>query len=509
VGTHAHCAGRVKVNSLTVKVVGASAACAAASNPNDKIVAALFGIHDFISLQVSQTPCPVKSASGMSWRRLTSLQCLTTLRRDKSDPMAGHRYRSHRISNVRRMLSQRIVQVVRQSAKHPGSNSMVSSSKQLEAKRESTATLAVNPEPSGGLVLTPMGRLDADTVPEIWNQSLAALLPNTPLRVVIEAGGITYCDGSGLAWLVDMQRRVSAVGGTVEIRGLADVHRRLLDRFDPQLFQDLRHARPVSGHVAEDVGRAAVQLAGDMRQLVSFVGEVTAALVHAFLHPSKIRWRDIWLTAEHAGANAVPIVVLICFLIGLIMAFQSAMPMRQFGVELYVADLVAIAMLRELGPLMTAILLAGRSGSAFAAELGTMKVNEELDALTTMGLDPVRFLVTTRVLATLLIMPMLTLLANIAGLVGGAIVLMSLNYSLVAYVNQVLGAVDFNDLLSGLLKSIVFALLVAAIGCLRGLQTGNGASAVGLSATRAVVSGIVLIVLADGLFSVLFYYLQF
>jgi phospholipid/cholesterol/gamma-HCH transport system permease protein len=380
---------------------------------------------------------------------------------------------------------------------------------QPEAKTESTATLAVDRDPRGGVVLTPSGRLDADTVPEIWTQSLAALQPNMPVRVLIEATGITYCDGAGLAWLVDMERRVGGGGGTVEIRGLAEVHRRLLDRFDPQLFQNLRHAKPVSGHVAEEVGRAAVQLAGDVRQLVSFVGELTVALGLAALHPSRVRWRDAWLTAEHAGANAVSIVVLISFLIGLIMAFQSAIPMRQFGVELYVADLVAIAMLRELGPLMTAILLAGRSGSAFAAELGTMKVNEELDALTTMGLDPIRFLVTTRVLATILIMPLLTLLANLAGVTGGAVVLLSLNYSLTAYVNQVLGAVDFNDLLSGLLKSLVFALLVAAIGCLRGLQTGTGASAVGLSATRAVVSGIVLIVLADGLFSVLFYYLQF
>jgi phospholipid/cholesterol/gamma-HCH transport system permease protein len=383
----------------------------------------------------------------------------------------------------------------------------------------STTQLATNPpkavsldivrDSQGQITLTPTGKLNADTVPGIWRQTRTALREHPMTRVAVEAAGVTYCDGAGLAWLVDVQRQASAAGATVEIRGLAEIHQRLLDRFDAQSFKLQRRGKAESSHVAEDVGRAAVQVARDVRLMISFVGELSVTLAHAALHPRKVRWRDVWLTAEHVGANAVPIVLLICFLIGLIMAFQSALPMRQFGVELYVADLVAIAMLRELGPLMTAILLAGRSGSAFAAELGTMRVNEEIDALTTMGVDPVRFLVTTRVLATLLVMPMLTLLANLAGLLGGAVVVLSFDYSLTAYVNQVLGAVEFTDLLGGLIKSVVFALLVAAIGCLRGLQTGTDASAVGASATRAVVSGIVLIVLADGLFSVLFYYLEF
>jgi phospholipid/cholesterol/gamma-HCH transport system permease protein len=383
------------------------------------------------------------------------------------------------------------------------------SNTQSEDKPTATTSLGLERDPEGNLTLSPPDRLDADTVPRVWTETLAALQPQPPPRVTIEASGVRYCDGIGLAWLFDVQRRVTAAGGIVDLRGLPAAYQRLLDRFDPGAFQELHHAKPEAGHVAEDVGRAAVQLARDLRQLISFIGELAVALAHAALHPSKVRWRDAWLTAEQAGANAVPIIVLISFLMGLIMAFQSAMPMRQFGVEIYVADLVAIAMLRELGPLMTAILLAGRSGSAFAAEIGTMKVNEEIDALTTMGLDPVRFLVTTRVLAALLVMPVLTLVANLAGLAGGAIVLLSFDYSLAAYVNQVLGAVTINDLLSGLIKAMVFALLIAAIGCLRGLQTGTGPSAVGVSATRAVVSGVVLIVLADGLFSVVFYYLEF
>src|SRR5262249_44122102 len=155
----------------------------------------------------------------------------------------------------------------------------------------------------------------------------------------------------------------------------------------------------------------------------------------------------------NAGVNALPIVSLISFLIGLIMAFQSAIPMHQYGAEIYVADLVALSMLRELGPLMTAIILAGRSGSAFAAELGTMKVNEEINALPTMGLDPVRFLVVTRVLAAVVMMPLLTLFSNLMGLVGGAVVFLSFDFPLVTYVQQVRGAVTVSDLLGGLAKA--------------------------------------------------------
>ena len=293
----------------------------------------------------------------------------------------------------------------------------------------------------------------------------------------------------------------------MEIRGLPVEYQPLLELFDPSEFKEVKPARPEPVHLPLQVGEAAAHLWHDMAALVRFVGELAAALAAAARHPGNVRWRDALLAAENAGVNALPIVALISFLMGLIMAFQSAIPMRQFGVEIFVADLVALSMLRELGPLMTAIILAGRSGSAFAAELGTMKVNEEINALTTMGLDPVRFLVVTRVLAAVFMMPFLTIFANLMGLIGGSVVLLSMDYPLVTYVQEVLNAVHLKDLMSGLGKSVVFAILVAGVGCLRGLQTRTGASAVGLSATSAVVSGIVLVVIADGVFSVMFYYL--
>jgi phospholipid/cholesterol/gamma-HCH transport system permease protein len=359
----------------------------------------------------------------------------------------------------------------------------------------------------GALTLTLGGWLDAHTIPGHWKRARALLRDQKPPSVTVDASRLDYCDGAGIAMMVDLQRRQMAAGGTLEIRGLPERYQSLLELFKPEEFQEVARAKPVPACFPEEVGRNSAIILKDIRALLGFIGELSAALVFAVRHPRSVRWRDALLVAENAGANAIGIVALISFLIGLIMAFQSAIPMRQFGVELFVADLVALSMFRELGPLMTAIIVAGRSGSAFAAELGTMKVNEEINALNTMGLDPVRFLVTTRVIASVAMMPLLTMISNLMGLLGGAVVLMSMNYPFVTYLHQVRGALDLEDLLGGLAKSLVFAVLVAGIGCLRGLQTKTGASAVGISTTRAVVSGIILIVLADGAFSVAFYYL--
>ena len=239
--------------------------------------------------------------------------------------------------------------------------------------------------------------------------------------------------------------------------------------------------------------------------MVAFVGELTVMLVGALRHPRQLRFKDIVIIAERAGIGAIPIVVLVGFLLGLILSFQSAIPMQRFGAQIFVADLLGISLLRELGPLMAAILLTARSGSAFAAELGTMKVNEEIDALTTMGLEPVRFLVVPRVIATVAVVPVLAMLTNLAGLVGGAVVFLSLDFPLVTYVNRLVQAVSIADFAGGLFKAFFFGVIVAAVGCLRGLQTRMGAGAVGASTTSAVVSGIVLIAILDGVFAVIFY----
>jgi phospholipid/cholesterol/gamma-HCH transport system permease protein len=374
--------------------------------------------------------------------------------------------------------------------------------------RAATKSASVEPKlQDHTLTLRLSGWLDAHTVGEVWERSLKAVASQKPRQIVVEASGVDYCDGAGIAMLVDLRRPHGSGAVPVEVRGLAEKFKPLLELFEPADFTEKKPSRPQSTHLPQQVGEAAVLLWHDLATLVIFVGELAAALSAVVLHPRNVRWRDALLAAENAGVNALPIVALISFLIGLIMAFQSAIPMRQFGAEIYVADLVALSMLRELGPLMTAIIMAGRTGSAFAAELGTMKVNEEINALTTMGLDPVRFLVVTRVIGAVVMMPLLTLFSNLLGLLGGAVVFLSLDFPLVTYYQQMLSAVHLKDLTGGLVKAFVFGILVAGIGCLRGLQTRTGASAVGLSATRAVVSGIVLVVIADGVFSVVFYYL--
>src|SRR5438874_329364 len=372
---------------------------------------------------------------------------------------------------------------------------------------QAPASLAiVDAADARGLALS--GRLDAYSIAGVWREARAAVTAAADRRIVIDAAAVDYCDGGGVAMLVDLLRQPRASGAEIALRGLKPQFKTLLDQFDPHAFAVPPEPPPPQTRTVEEIGRATSQIFRDMRTQVAFVGETTSALWYAFTHPHRVRWKDVWYECEQVGANALPIVSLISFLLGVILAFQAAVPMRQFGAEIFVADLVGLAIIRELGGLMTAILLAGRSGAAFAAEIGTMKVNEELNALTTMGLDPVRFLVVTRILAALLMVPLLSLFADLIGVLSGGLTMLSFNIPIVTYLKEVDSIVDLKDVLAGLVKTPVFAILIAGIGCLRGLQTQTGASAVGISATRAVVSGIVLLVVVDGIFAVIYYILD-
>ena len=368
------------------------------------------------------------------------------------------------------------------------------------------ASLIVSDTPAGERVLAVSGRLDGGALKQLWDPVHRAVGDATTRPVIVDASGVDYCDGAGAALFVELLRRPRTP--QVEIRNLRPPYDALIKLFDPVVLEHDLDPEPPRPRVVEEIGRAAAQLWRDTKLQIAFVGETSAALVHAVTHPHTVRWRDVWRIAERAGADALPIVGLISFLLGMILAFQSAIPMKRFGAEIFVADLIGLAMLRELGPLMTAILLAGRSGAAFAAEIGTMRVNQEVDALTTMGLDPVRFLVTPRILAALLMMPLLTLFSNVLGLLGGAVTMQTFGIPFLTFFREADSAVNLGDFLAGFVKSFVFAILVAGIGCLRGLQTQAGASAVGEAATRAVVSGIILLVVVDGLFALAYYLLD-
>lgn len=377
---------------------------------------------------------------------------------------------------------------------------MTDSSKSLEFRVDGVRDDALR--------ITVAGRLDARTTGSIWRRALADIDKVKAADIVVDASGVDYCDGSGIALLLFIQNRQTARRGKFTVAGLRPEFRAMLDDAasgEPGIAAVVAERE---SNFAEQVGEAMFELWEDIRSVISFIGELTLALAQAAWHPRRVRWADTVRIAEKLGVDALPIVALIGFLMGLIMAFQAAVPLGQFGAQIFVANLIGLAVLRELGPLMTAIVLAGRSGSAFAAELGTMKVREEIDALKTMGLEPVRFLVVPRVIAALVMTPLLTIFADLVGVMGGSVVLLSLGFPLITFFNQLQSAVTYGSPVGGLIKAFVFGVLVAAIGCLRGLQTQTGASAVGDSTTRAVVSSIILIVITDGIFTIIYYYLR-
>ena len=253
------------------------------------------------------------------------------------------------------------------------------------------------------------------------------------------------------------------------------------------------------------LGKAGLQNWRGVLEAVTFLGASILSLGHLARGRSAFNRRDFWTTMEETSVGALPIVGLISFLTGLILAFVGSTQLEKFGASIYVANLVALGMVREMGALMTAIIMAGRTGAAFAAQLGSMKVSEEIDALRTLAIDPQDFLVTPRLLALFVMMPLLCLYADLIGIIGGSAVgigLMKLSWT--QFFIQTRGAMALTDIGTGLVKSVAFGGIVALTGCLRGMQCGSNASAVGLAATSAVVSGITLIVATDALFDVIF-----
>ena len=359
----------------------------------------------------------------------------------------------------------------------------------------------------GRLQLVIRGRLDAETTAPMWEKTIKKLAEVKPNFLEVKASQIEYCDGSGIGLLLELKRRQEENKGEIKIVGLKPEFDQLMTLFDPGQLSKPKRQLPLFRRVAEDVGKALVDLLQEFRAQISFTGEVCVKLLNTLFHLSSLRWKDTFLIAEKSGANAVGITALLGFLIGLILAFQSAVSMKKFGAEIFVADLVVLSLFRELGPLLTAFVLAARTSSAFAAEIGTMKVNEEIDALTTMGIEPVRFLVVPRILAVVFVTPLLTMFNNLFGLIGCGLVMVSIGFAPITFLNQIQQAATLTDLFSGLVKTFVFGTLIAGIGCLSGLQTKTGASAVGDAATRAVVASIIAIVVADGVFAVIYFFL--
>jgi phospholipid/cholesterol/gamma-HCH transport system permease protein len=341
---------------------------------------------------------------------------------------------------------------------------------------------------------------------EAVERELAAAPP--PGLVAFDARDVTAWDTSLVMFVVRIREECARRGIAVEPRGLPGGAARLLALSEARPeTKDARGPRPAPSPL-ERLGLAAAVAFDATREFLAFVGEVTVAFGNVFRGRARYRVSDLLVFMQEAGAQALPIISLISFLVGTILAFVGAVQLEQFGAAIYVADLVGIGMAREMGAMMTAIVMAGRTGASYAAQLGSMTVTQEIEAFRTMGISPVEFLVLPRMIALCLMMPLLCLYADCLGMVGGfAVGSGMLDIPARVYFDQTVNAVDLGDVAGGVFKASAYGILVAISGCLRGLQSGRSSAAVGEATTSAVVTGIVLIISACGVFAVAFYVL--
>jgi len=358
----------------------------------------------------------------------------------------------------------------------------------------------IREQEDGDLIILFKGRIDIESSGFLLKELSPLIRSKTSVTADLE--NVTYFDDFGALLLFELKQ---IVDGKFRIININDKTGAILSQIN---FDALEKCIPVkkrrSVNMILRIGEATLTEISSIRFMIAFIGSLLSALIHVIFHPKSLRMDDTITHMEKTGVDALPIVALISFLIGLIMAFMSSMQFRQFGAGIYVASLVAFAMVSELGPIMTAIVVAGRSGSAYAAEIGTMKISEEIDALFTMGFDPVRFLAVPRLIASVIVVPLLTLFSNFFAISGGLVVgIFMLNLTPNTYIKQTIEVLTITEVLWGAGKSAVFAVLIAWVGCLRGFQATGGASAVGSAATSAVVTSIFLIILSDSIFAVI------
>ena len=323
--------------------------------------------------------------------------------------------------------------------------------------------------------------------------------------VRLDLGKVTEADSAGVALLALFARSSAAAGKSVEIVNASPELRRTLDLF-PFPKQEPKKAE-ATGKRLENLGTATVEVAELLLQFLVLAADTAWFIVLGLVQRRGIRWREVVYEMSAMGSRALSVVGLIAFLVGATMALQSAQQLRTFGANIFVVDLIGISMTRELGPLMAAIVVAGRSGSAVAAEIGTMVITEEIDALKTMGLHPTRFLVVPKLLAISVTQPLLTILANVAGIFGGFLVaVLYLDVGADTFLSRLEQTLMLKDVINGLIKSILFAQLIVSVGAISGLRTKGGADAVGRSTTTAVVAGIFAVITADAVASLVFYF---
>ncbi len=353
------------------------------------------------------------------------------------------------------------------------------------------------------VVLPPV--LEADNAVAVYRETKKRLA-RRPKRLTVKTHQVKEWDGTGLGVLV--QLRCDCEKAKIEWQIESDG--------DPKGFartlRELKELEPHCQGIARPrpsplvwLGDQSYRLSSEFFRLTAFVGDLTLALWQTLRHPFRARWGNMLYYMDRTGTEALPITSMITFLMGLILGFQAALQMQKLAGDMYVADLVGLSITRELGPLMVAMICTGRAGSAFAAEIGTMRVNDEVDALTTMGIDRTCFLIVPKVIGLTVVMPLLTLYGDLMGVLGGLLATtLTLEIGVQSYISRTLEVLTFWDVGQGMIKSVVFALLIAGVGCLRGLQAERSAEDVGRSTTSAVVSGVFLIVLFDAALTIVF-----
>ncbi len=360
---------------------------------------------------------------------------------------------------------------------------------------------------NGELLLSVGGSIDSDNVSSFLEEIKEYLRRHIPSSLTVDLENITYMDDYGvlaLSELRDMLKDKQAF----QIRNAEDRISNIISIMDfDSIGEKTGKERKKSSNLFISLGEETLKAGHDSEFMLAFLGAVLMAVLHTCLHPKSLRSGDTIHYMKRAGVDALPIVGLISFLLGLIIAFMSSIQLRQFGADIYVASLVGLAMTYELGPIMTCILVAGRSGSSFASEIGTMKVSEEIDALFTMGFDPIKFLVVPKMLASIIVVPILTLFSDIFAILGGLVVgVFLLDLTMSAYVSQTLRALTLFYVFWGVMKSFVFAIIISWVGCLRGFQVSGGADSVGRATTSAVVSSIFLMIVIDAIFAMIHIY---
>ena len=351
-------------------------------------------------------------------------------------------------------------------------------------------------------------RLDVSNASQLTKEFNTLLRTNKPDSLVIDLDKLTHLDDYGVSVLVGLKKIMGNRRGNFSLANISEQVNEILSmhRFN-ELGQQPVSVHKTSQNIFANLGNSTFNIGSEVRFILMFLGDTCFSLLKFLRNPGSLRFNDTVENMKRVGLDALPIVGLISFLLGLIMAFMSSVQLQQFGANIYVASLVSISMTRELGPIMTAIIVAGRSGSSFAAEIGTMKISEEVDALSTMNINPNFFLVLPRMFAAFLVMPVLTLFSDLFAIAGGLLVgVTMLDLTVSGYTNQTIHSLTLFDVFWGVFKSGIFAILISWTGCLKGFQVRGGAVGVGKATSLAVVTSIFLIVLSDSLLVVILRY---